>query len=84
MSKSKITLKKPGAQMGCTNTDKPEHYSQNQLSLVHDLLFAAQRLEDSATEKQSGLNLLTAQVFKLLPEMLKLEYNYSNWNYNKA
>lgn len=76
---NKITPKKPGTQMGCTDTDKPENYTEDQLSLLHDLLLAAQRLEDN-----TNTAMLTAQVFKLLPEMLKLEFNYSNWKYRKV
>ena len=81
---AKITVKKPGTQMGCTDTGSPETCTEQQLSQVHDLLLAAQRLEDSATEEQRGFGMLTAQVFKLLPENIKLEFNYSNWKYRRV
>lgn len=80
---NKITPKKNGEQLGCTDTAAPEAYTEEQLSRVHDLLLAAQRLEDSVENLEGvrSLPLLTSQTFKLLPETLKLEFNYSNWRY---
>ena len=75
---NKITPKKDGDQLGCTDMGAPEQYTPEQLSRVHDLLLAAQRLEDSA-----DVPMLTATTFKSLPEALKLEFNYSNWKYRQ-
>ncbi|MDD5649760.1 MAG: hypothetical protein PHF86_04970 [Candidatus Nanoarchaeia archaeon] len=75
---NKITPKKDGDQLGCTDMDAPEEYTPEQLSRVHDLLLVAQRLEDSA-----NVPMLTTQTFRLLPETLKLEFNYSNWKYRQ-
>jgi hypothetical protein len=73
---NKITPKKDGDQLGCTDMAAPEKYTPAQLSRLHDFLLAAQRFEDAA-----DVPLLTAHAFKLLPETLKLEFNYSKWKY---
>lgn len=72
----KITPKKHGEQLGCTDMAPPETYTPEQLSRVHDLLLAAQRLEDC-----TGIPDLVTGAFKLLPQALMLESNYANWKY---
>ena len=58
-----------GQQMGCCDQNKPEIYTEEQLSRLYDLCYAAEKLS------------LEQEVFKLAPEDMKLEYNYPNWKY---
>lgn len=49
---------------------KPEDYTEEQLSRVYDMLYSAE---------QAGLE--PKLVFSVIPENMKLEFNYSNWKY---
>lgn len=61
----------PGKCYGCIDTDAPSHSNPKQLSRVVDMLYAAQ---------ESGI-VDAVDVFKLLPEHVRLEFNYSRWHY---
>lgn len=61
------------SQHGCTDTSAPSEHSENTLSRILDMLYAAE---------QAGLDheQVTA-IFSTLPDSMKLEFNYSNWRY---
>jgi hypothetical protein len=61
-----------GKQYGTTDQGKPENHSVEELSRVADLLWAA---------TQVGGRKLSQDVFKLLPQSLRGEFNYANWKY---
>jgi hypothetical protein len=66
-----------GQQFGCNDTGAPETYTAEQLSRVRDMLFAAEKVEPIAEMQDK----LVSSIFKMLPEAMKLELNYSNWKY---
>ena len=62
-----------GTQHGCTDTGAPTEHTEDQLSRVYDMLYAAE---------QAGLDHeQVRKIFTTLPESMKLEFNYSNWRY---
>jgi hypothetical protein len=68
-------LEKPvhGSQHGCTDQGQPTEHTEEQLSRVYDMLYAAE---------QAGVNPdQTQKIFSSLPDSMKLEFNYSNWRY---
>jgi hypothetical protein len=62
-------MRPAGEPHGCYDQPPPEDATEYQLSRVLDLLDAA---------KQVGID---PDVFRLLPERIKLEFNYSKWSY---
>lgn len=67
-------LDKPivGKQYGTTDGGKPEKHTAKELSRLTDALYAAQ---------EAGLDY--KKVFSLAPKDMMLEWNYSNWKYEK-
>lgn len=63
-----------GMQMGCSTGPLPEHYTDEQLSRIHDAVAAIR----SVFGVKSGI---VSLVFAQLPVALRLEYNYCNWKY---
>ena len=61
-----------GKQFGCHDQAPPELNTPEQLSKIHDLLQVAETV---------GGKILKKQVFNLLDNATKLEFNYSNWRY---
>jgi hypothetical protein len=61
-----------GKRYGCSDTSPPEMYSSYQLSRLADAMYSAQ---------EAGLD--PKDVFKLAPEGMKLEWNYSHWSYRR-
>ncbi len=61
----------PGEYYGCTDGGSPIT-TEYDLSRVYDMLYHA--------ELVGGQN-LTRQVFTLLPDSVKLDFNYSKWQY---
>jgi len=62
-----------GEQHGCHDQAKSPTYSEYQLSRIYDMLFAAQ---------EAGLlKEVVQKIFAILPEDMKLDWNYSNWKY---
>jgi hypothetical protein len=68
----KIPKPTDGKKMGANDTDAPEGYTAAQLSRLYDALYYAQ---------EAGLD--PKEVFKLAPDDMKGEWNYSNWTYTK-
>lgn len=62
-----------GVIMGCHDQGVPEIYTEEQLSRVHDMLYNAHRAGLPREDIQ--------KIFSTLPEMMKLEFNYSCWRY---
>jgi len=69
-------MKKPyhGEQFGCFDQGKPINHTEYELSRVYDMLYAAELTNLSSDNIK--------KIFSILPESLRLEYNYSNWKYN--
>jgi len=70
-------LEKPTlfSQHGCADQSNPTIHSEETLSRVFDMLYAAE---------QAGLDKTQVnKIFSILPETMKLEFNYSNWKYRE-
>jgi hypothetical protein len=60
---------------GCTDTAGPEHYTPEQLSRVKDAIEQLKHID-------TYCNTATFAAFwKALPNALKVEFNYSKWDY---
>lgn len=63
---------KPGQKFGKNDRAEPKKHTTDELSRIADLLHCAHQVGDKA---------LSQQVFKLLPDSAKLEFNRANWEY---
>ena len=58
---------------GTTDGAPPEIHSEEELSRLHDAMYSA---------KKAGLD--SYEVFQLAPDSMKMEFNYSKWEYREA
>ena len=74
VEQAKIIKRKPrpGQKFGTSDQAPPEDFTEDQLSRLADALWAAQ---------EAGLD--PKKVFKLAPDTMKGEWNFSNWTYQK-
>lgn len=69
---AKLTKHHHGEAMGTTDQGPPEKYTNAQLSRFVDAMYNWQ---------EAGLN--PQEIFRMAPEPMKLEANYSKWTYQK-
>ena len=63
----------PGRQYGCTDQGGPEDCTEEQLSRLADAMYALQ---------EAGLD--TKVFWDQVPNSMKMEWNWSNWQYVAA
>lgn len=70
LAEEKLSKPTVGRNYGATDTAAPEKYTPEQLSRLTDAMYNAQ---------EAGLDYKA--VFKLAPDDMKMEWNYSKWKY---
>ena len=68
-----------GIESGTTDGMTPENYTEDVLSRISDILEISKYLES----KDKDFKNLSQEIFNILPQSAKDEWNYSKWNYKK-